>query len=108
MVACSSLSSQDPASVVSSVAPASSAIAIPDRGAARPLLPGRRRLMREEDSSGTDSEGEEEDNAVSPPLRELPARLGFKAIYAGWPAGSSLWAPQEGLRSVFLAGPGSF
>jgi hypothetical protein len=40
--------------------------ASPSRGFGQRLLPGRRRLMRDEDSSGTDSDGEERDT-VAPP-----------------------------------------
>jgi hypothetical protein len=52
-------SSRVPSSVLSPGPALSQAGAPPSQGTVRLLLPGRRRLMREEDSSGTDSDGEE-------------------------------------------------
>ena len=61
MVVRSPSSSRPLSSVVSSRPVLSQPGVPPSRRLVRPLLPGRRRLMREEDSSGTDSDGEEGD-----------------------------------------------
>ena len=98
-----SLSPRVPPSAVSPGPAPSRADAPPGRGPVRPLLPGRRRLMREEDSSGTDSDGEEEDTVVPP---SSVSYLRVSGLKRSTPVGQR--ESQEGLRSVFLAGPGSF
>ena len=66
MVTCSSFASAGPGSEVSSACSHRSLAAIPSRVAAGVILPGRRRLMREEDSPGPESEEEGEDDRSSP------------------------------------------
>ena len=50
----------------------------PSQGFRPRLLPGRRRLMRDEDSSGTDSDEEGMDAAASPPSVSHSPALGSK------------------------------
>jgi len=64
MAARSSCFSKGSGSAVSSACSGLHVAAISDRAVARPILPGRRRLMREEDSSGNESEGEGGDSGL--------------------------------------------
>ena len=81
MVTRSSSFSKAPALAVSSVCTGSSPAIISDRDAVWSLLPGRRRLMREEDSSGTDS-GEEPPTSLEGDLRTLGVKRPAPAC--GW------------------------
>ena len=92
MVVCSSPSSWVPPSVVSPGSVLSRAGAPPRRGPVRPLLPGRRRLMREEDSSGTGSDGEEGDVVVPSSYVSYLRVSGSKR-----PAPSGQWEASSGL-----------
>ena len=64
MVACSSSSSEGSDSVVGSACLSLHTTTFSDRAVAWAILPGRRRFMREEDSSESESEGEGENSEL--------------------------------------------
>ena len=96
----SSQSSRAPSLVPSSTPALSKPGAPPAWGVTSRLLPGRRRLVRQEDSSGTDSDGEEGDLVVPSSSVSYLAVSGSKRPAPGGQCETS-FAPSRKVRASY-------